>query len=213
MIKNILFIGLLICTVGAAQAQDRAGVVERMSGEAYRVADGAYAFLEQGAPVFVDDAIETAPYTRIRLRFDDGSTLTLGENAEIVIDSFIYSPSGGGNAQSLDIARGVFRFVTGAVAAADPSDFQFETPVAVIGVRGTDFVGGELFVGMPPGVPHYGFQVRDGAIEVNAPGGAAVLDAPGEGTFLPIGSVAAPTPVRQWTEAEAAEADAALAFP
>jgi hypothetical protein len=38
------------------------------------------------------------------------------------------------------------------------------------------------------------------------------LDQPGEGTFIPLDGSAAPTPVRQWTAEEAAEADALLAF-
>ena len=84
--------------------------------------------------------------------------------------------------------------------------------MATIGIRGTVFVGGELTVGMPPGQPHYGFQVTEGAIEVISPGGSVVLDEPGEGTFLPLTAIAAPTPPRQWTEEEAAEAQDALAF-
>ncbi len=47
---------------------------------------------------------------------------------------------------------------------------------------------------------------------MTSPGGSVALDEPGEGTFLPLTRIAAPTPVRQWTEAEAAEAEAALAF-
>ena len=65
---------------------------------------------------------------------------------------------------------------------------------------------------MPAGQPHYGFQVKEGAIEVTSPGGSVVLDEAGEGTFLPLNRVAAPTPVRQWTAEETAEAEEALAF-
>lgn len=78
--------------------------------------------------------------------------------------------------------------------------------------QAVNFVAGRLTVGMPPGTSHYGYQIRDGAIEVIAPGGSVTLDAPGEGTFLPFDRVAAPTPVRQWTAEEAQEADDLLAF-
>ena len=43
-------------------------------------------------------------------------------------------------------------------------------------------------------------------------GGSVVLDEPGEGTFLPLDRVTAPTPVRVWTDAATAEAEDALAF-
>lgn len=106
----------------------------------------------------------------------------------------------------------MFRFASGQISKLAPSNVTVTTPVATIGIRGTVFLGGELTVGMPPGQPHYGFQVTEGAIEVIAPGGSVVLDEPGEGTFLPLTRIAAPTPVRQWTEEEAAEAQDALAF-
>ena len=137
--------------------------------------------------------------------------MTLGENASITIDELIYAP-GGDSSQLLSIARGVFRIATGEIAKLSPDSVTVTTPVAFVGIRGTEFLGGELTVGMPPGQPHYGFQVSEGAIEVTSPAGSVVLDEPGEGTFLPLTRVAAPTPVRQWTEEEAAEAEAALAF-
>jgi hypothetical protein len=114
--------------------------------------------------------------------------------------------------QSVNFVEGVFRYVSGAISKNDTTDVAINTPVATIGIRGTDFVAGRLTVGMPPGTSHFGAQIRDGAIEVIAPGGSVILDAPGEGTFLPYDRVAAPTPVRQWTDAEQQEADELLAF-
>ncbi len=209
-----IFAGLLIFGLMCglpAQAQQTAGQVERQKGTASRSAAGDTSDLMQGGRVFVGDEIRTGPDARLQIRFDDQSMLTLGENARITIDQFVYAPSGDSN-QALNIVSGVFRFATGQIGKLTPSNVAFTTPVAVVGIRGTIFLGGELTVGMPPGQPHYGFQVTEGAIEVTSPAGSVVLDEPGEGTFLPLTRIAAPTPVRQWTEEEAAEAQAALAF-
>ncbi len=209
-----LFAGLLVIGLLAGpplQAQQEAGQIERQKGAASRSAAGASSDLAQGARVFVGDEVRTGPGARLLIRFDDRSMLTLGENARITIDRFIYAPGGESN-QALNILQGVFRFATGQIADNRPRDVAFTTPVATVGIRGTVFVGGELTVGMPPGQPHYGFQITEGAIEVTSPAGSVVLDEPGEGTFLPLTRVAAPTPVRQWTEEEAAEARDALAF-
>ena len=205
----LLFLGLL-CVL-PAQAQQAAGQVERQKGTASRSTAGGTSDLVQGGRVFVGDEISTGPGARLLIRFDDQSKLTLGENARITIDQFLYAPSGGSR-QVLAIVRGVFRFATGQIGKLVPRDVAFTTPVATVGIRGTEFLGGELTVGMPAGESHYGFQITEGAIEVTSPGGSVVLDEPGEGTFLPLDRIAAPTPVRQWTEAEAAEAEAALAF-
>ena len=209
ILMAVLFVGLS-CGL-QAQAQQAAGQVERQKGAASRNVAGGTSDLVQGASVYVGDEISTGPGARLQIRFDDQSSLTLGENARITIDQFVYRP-GGSSRQALAIVRGVFRFATGQIGKLAPRDIAFSTPVALVGIRGTVFVGGELTVGMPEGQPHYGFQITEGAIEVISPGGSVVLDEPGEGTFLPLTRVAAPTPVRQWTEAEAAEAQAALAF-
>lgn len=193
------------------QAQQIAGQVERQNGTASRSVDGIVSDLELGSQVFVGDDIRTGPGARLLILFDDESELTLGENAQITIDQLIYEP-GGNSSQSLDIVVGVFRFVSGQIAKESSSNVDFSTPVATIGIRGTSFLGGELTVGMPVGQPHYGFQIAEGAIEVASPEGSVVLDEAGEGTFLPLNRVAAPTPVRQWTAEEAAEAENALAF-
>lgn len=209
VLAGLLVVGLLAGL--PAQAQQMAGQVERQKGTASRSAATGSADLAPGAPVYVGDEISTGPGARLLIRFDDQSMLTLGEEARITINQLIYSPGGDAN-QALAIAQGVFRFATGQIAKLAPTNVSITTRVATIGIRGTEFLGGELTVGMPPGQPHYGFQISEGAIEVIAPGGSVVLDEPGEGTFLPLTGVAAPTPVRQWTEEEAAEAEAALAF-
>jgi hypothetical protein len=209
VLAGLLVVGLLFGL--PAQAQQVAGQVERQKGTASRSTAGFTIDLSQGGRIFVGDEVRTGPGARLQIRFDDESMLTLGENALITIDQFVYAPSGD-SSQALAIAQGVFRFAAGQIGKLAPGSVAFETPVAVVGIRGTVFLGGELTVGMPPGQPHYGFQIMEGAIEVTSPGGSVVLDEPGEGTFLPLTRIAAPTPVRQWTEEEAAEAQAALAF-
>lgn len=209
ILATLLFVGLLFGQ--PAQAQQVAGQVERQKGTASRSAAGGTSDLALGGRVFVGDEIRTGPGARLQIRFGDQSKLTLGENARITIDKFVYAASGD-SSQALSIVRGVFRFTTGQIGKLMPRNVAFTTPVAIIGIRGTVFLGGELTVGMPAGQPHYGFQITEGSIEVTSPAGSVVLDEPGEGTFLPLTRVAAPTPVRQWTQAEAAEAQAALAF-
>ncbi len=194
-----------------AWAQQAAGQVERQKGAASRSTVNATSDLAQGSQVYVGDEIRTGPGARLLIQFDDESKLTLGENARITINQFVYEPTGD-SSQALEILVGVFRFISGQIGNESPLDVAFSTPVATIGLRGTEFLGGELTVGMPVGQPHYGFQINEGAIEVISPGGSVLLDEAGEGTFLPLTGVAAPTPVRQWTAEEAAEAVDALAF-
>ena len=204
-----------VMLAGAAKAEEVAGTVLKLKGEAQAISKSGTRPLEIGGSVMVDEAIKTGAGARLAIEFRDGSNLFLGEEAHIIVDELIYSPAADkaeDQSQTVDVLRGVFRYVSGAIAQARYENVTFRTPVATIGIRGTNFVGGELQVGMSPGRPHYGFQIQDGAIEVTAPNGSVLLDEPGEGTFLPLTRLAAPTPVRQWTAEEAQEVEDALAF-
>lgn len=209
-----LLLAALIAISPAAWAQTPAGTIERQKGAATRTGGSLPAALAIGAEVYAGDVIRTGAGARLIIRFADNSALTLGERAEMTIDEMVYAPANAAapGRQALHMAVGVFRYTSGAVGKARRDQVLFATPVATIGIRGTEFVGGELTVGMPPGQPHYGFQIKEGAIEVTSPLGSVTLDEPGEGTFLPLTGAAAPTPVRQWTAEEAAEAEALLAF-
>jgi len=214
---NIMAAAVLLAFILAfpAAALERAGTVERQKGSATRIQDGDAVALSEGSAVYAGDTIETGDGGRLIVRFIDSSTLQMGANAKLTVDELVYDVyglTGAKDGQALTFVEGVFRFVSGAISKGDYTSVAIDTPVATIGIRGTDFVAGRLTVGMAPGTSHYGYQIRDGAIDVIAPGGTVTLDAPGEGTFLPFNRVAAPTPVRQWTAEEAKEADDLLAF-
>ena len=209
-----LVIALLVISL-PAMAQEAAGIIERQKGDATRSLSGSAVPLSLGTKVFAGDILKTGPESRLLVRFADGSSLTLGEKAEVFVDEMVFDPAATGpdtGRQALIMVVGVFRYTSGKIGKASPSQVAFGTPTATIGIRGTDFVGGELTVGMPAGQPHYGFQIQEGIIEVITPQGNVTLDDPGEGTFLPLAGGRAPTPVRQWTAEEAAEAQAAIAF-
>jgi hypothetical protein len=80
--------------------------------------------------------VETGGESALLIVFGDGSQLTLGENSHAVIDEFVYDPSGGGN-QAITLTKGAFRYVSGAL----PKDkVTIQTPVATLGIRGTELV-------------------------------------------------------------------------
>ncbi|MEQ8665507.1 MAG: FecR domain-containing protein [Rhodospirillales bacterium] len=202
----------IILTAASAIAADPVGRIEKIRGEAERLHARGTEPLTVGSVVYTEDVIRTGDAARLRIRFLDTSSLQLSENTEFLIDDLVYQGPESAANQSLVFLEGVFGFISGSIAQADREAVSLTTPVATIGIRGTQVVFGVLTVGMPPGEPHYGFQIWDGAVEITSPVGSVTLDEPGEGTFLPLTRTAAPTPVRRWTEEEAAEARDLLAF-
>ena len=214
-LRALIIVSVMALLSVSASANEQAGIVEKMRGTASTLSGGNTIALSEGAAIHVGDVVMTSDNARLRILFQDKSTLVMGEKAQMVIDELIYVPAGREpehGEQSLKFVKGVFQFVSGKIAHSDTRQVALNTPVATIGIRGTRLLTGELQVGMPPGNPHYGFQILEGAIDIIAPLGTVTLKNPGEGTFLPLDRVIAPRPPRQWTKEEAAEAAAAVAF-
>ncbi len=87
--------------------------------------------------VYLNEVVETGEESALIIKFSDGSKLTLGENAKVVIDKYVYSPTGNGGAQVLTLTKGAFRFVSGAMPNAG---VQIKTPAVSIGIRGTELI-------------------------------------------------------------------------
>ena len=73
---------------------------------------------------------------RAQLRFDDGGWVSL--QPRTVFEVSEYSPRSDGS-MLLRLIKGSARAVTGLLADAQPRRYQFTTPVATVGIRGTSF--------------------------------------------------------------------------
>src|SRR5262249_52283338 len=67
--------------------------------------------------------------------FRDGSTVTVGTNAQLLIDKFVYDPDTRSAQMAMTVASGVVRFVGGRASKSDEG-VTIRTPVAIMGVRG-----------------------------------------------------------------------------
>ncbi len=226
-----LFIAFFFITTfaEAAEMPNRVGTISRVQGQVLEQPQGFESrLLRIGSPVHAQSKIKTGPNSRLEIRFTDGSKMTLGEWAYVSLNVNIKKYSlkkkpeeqvselapiaQDSNSMVINILSGTFRFITGLIAKIDNKSVSFSTQVATIGVRGTDFFGGPLAAGMPTGEVHYGFMILDGAIDIKNRHGEATLDAPYEGTFLPMKGHKAPTPPSVWKQKAIDEAFASISF-
>jgi hypothetical protein len=182
--------GALACAPSAAQDGARAGGVTAVHGSAIAVRETTQDDLALNDPVFRNDILETGPDGKLRVTFADNTQLTLGPDADVVIDDFVYAPEKKAGNAALRITAGTARVIAGAIEDNGGSQaFSIRTPVATIGIRGTDFFveleGDHLQVALFSG---YEVTVTNAA-------GTTVLR-PGEGTD--VWGVAAPTPGIPW---------------
>ncbi len=87
--------------------------------------------------VVTDERVETIVNGALHLQFLDDTRLRLGSASQVTLDSFVYDPDTHAGEMVLDLGEGVFRFITGKL---DKRGIQLRTPVALIGIRGTDLV-------------------------------------------------------------------------
>lgn len=91
-----------------------------------------------GAPLHEGDVITTGPQGELHVEMVDGGYLAARPGAHIRIVA--YHLSGSADDRSwLELIKGGMRFVTGWVARSHPRAYRLKTPVATIGIRGTDF--------------------------------------------------------------------------
>jgi len=90
-------------------------------------------------PILYRDIAETDENSRLEIVFDDLSILTLGEETAIEINEMIYDPKTNRREALITMTVGRVKIKASKIAA-EKRNFRVETPTAVIGVRGTEFI-------------------------------------------------------------------------
>ncbi|MGE3692613.1 MAG: FecR domain-containing protein [Novosphingobium sp.] len=80
------------------------------------------------------DRIQTGRNSHVQITLLDRSTFSVGANARVTIDRFIYDPATGRGFTS-STAKGAFRFLSG--QRSPKREATVNTPIASVGIRGT----------------------------------------------------------------------------
>jgi hypothetical protein len=129
-----------------------AGRVNFIVGEATAISpDNTTRTLFKGDLINSGDKLETAANGRMQIRFTDGSFLALKPNTTFNIEKYSFSKDTPEQGSVLfNFVRGGFRTISGAIGKVNRLNYRMNTPVATIGIRGTDytviFINGKLFV-------------------------------------------------------------------
>ncbi len=182
---------------GPTPTSESIGTVERMEGIVrVKRADGSTAELKQGDPVYQNDVIETEGNGKIGIEFQDGSVFTLGNDARMTLDEFVYDPATGEGSSSVGVIKGMFKFVSGEIAANNPGEMEITTPVATLGIRGT--TGGGQVLGEGQDNSFFLEPNADGTvgwIDVQTDGGVQSLNQPNMMVGIQTFDQAPPPPV------------------
>jgi hypothetical protein len=127
---------------GPSFAQGAQGYVQEVSGNVTgQVGTGQPAKVEKGQTLVNNATITTAPQSYAVLKFEDGTAVLLKENTSFQIQNYAYNSRAPENANAIfNLVRGGLRMITGLVTSRNRDALKVATPLATIGIRGTEFM-------------------------------------------------------------------------
>ena len=137
-ILTVLALTALMATSAVNAQEDSAGMVVASRGEVIAMANGGSRELKQGDFIYVSDEILTSGRSFAVLQFSDGAKVTVRPDSTLIIEQYLYAGNDSDEA-TLNLVSGGLRVITGAMAKTNPENYKVRTPVALMGVRGTEF--------------------------------------------------------------------------
>jgi len=115
--------------------------------------------LSRRSAVYQSDTLTTDSNSSGEIVFTDNSILSLRNNTTLEIAKYHFAKNtSAGNSETLNLIKGGFRTITGAITKEDPQSYKVNTPVATIGVAGTvysayfDSHAADLFTKLDKGI-------------------------------------------------------------
>jgi len=193
----------------AAVHGEKIGVAASVSGTVFSGAGKTRRTIRSGSDIFLNERIRTGKTGSLQIMLLDETVFTLGPDSDMVMDEFVYNPANNDGKVYANVAKGVFRFITGKIARKDPAKMNVKITAGNIGIRGTIVAGktgpdGSTVILAGPGVKNNSRE-RAGAIFVSGgsrpwydkagktPVNGRYINVPGYGTTIsPNGVVSAP---------------------
>ena len=131
-------IGVALTVFPETAGADLVGLVKRVRNDAFGTPPGiARERKFVRFPVVQDEVLETGGNAAMRVEFLDRTVLTLGPDANLVIDTFVYDVNSQKGTSVFNLAVGTFHFISGRM---NEDGVRIVTPTAQIGIRGSDAI-------------------------------------------------------------------------
>lgn len=125
----------------AHNSSDEVGYVSLVLGKAYIQSDGVRQKISKGSKVRVGDLIYTENNGHVHIKFVDEALVSVRPRSSLKVERYEFNRlNPRKSAVKFNLLEGVARSISGEAAKSARQRFRMNTPVAAIGVRGTDFV-------------------------------------------------------------------------
>jgi hypothetical protein len=136
-IRIIAVVFALAASAQVAAAASFTGVVKTVSGAPVVVRAGTLKPITRGMFVEKGDRLRTGPAEAVGVVFADDTRLSLGPNAELVLEDYLFDPAAKQLSFVARVIQGTIGYISGQIAKLSPKSVRLLMPTATIGVRGT----------------------------------------------------------------------------
>ena len=166
---------LLGALAGTSAFANGIATVTKVVNEGYRTPPGdSERPVSTSDELVSDEALRTKGESTISVKFIDGSELSVEADSEVVLSDYLFDASAAASTGVINLNTGLFHFNSNDIP---DSGLVLKTPVATIGIRGTEFlvtVKNEVTV----------IDILDGLVEVTPLGGGEAVTCGGGQSIL-----------------------------
>jgi hypothetical protein len=95
--------------------------------------------LKTGDKIYLNETIFSGAASGTQILLLDQSTFTVGEDSEVVMDTFIYDPKTNDGKIVASVKQGSLKVISGLISKKNPDSLTVEVPEGTLGSRGTEF--------------------------------------------------------------------------
>ena len=206
IIKKALYSLFLILFLSPSVfASDAIGKVVLVQGQPIVERGEQHLLLSRNTPLYEGDILITPIGSKLLLRLKDKTTISLAGNSLFSLDEYKFTNNKQPSSVRFKMTKGAFRALTGLIGKQKDPQFTVHTPIATIGVRGTEFWGGFIFSDALDVL-----MIKGKGIYIENDQGILEMNEPGLGTSVQSGQ--APTEAKAWSVDKLNKAQAATSL-
>ena len=137
---SLLTVSIVALLVSAKAFAQAAGTVVGLEGTVDVRQQGTWGPATIGTTVNTGDELRTAAGGKARVVFRDQSVLNIASESDVVIDEQVFDTDHGVFRSLIRLVKGKVRPLISGFYSHPGAVYEVETPTAVVGVRGTEFV-------------------------------------------------------------------------
>lgn len=126
--------------LSASANDDHAALIKSVNGTVNVTRQQRALGATSGMTLQISDRIATSANASTAIVFRDGTLLTLGPNADVLVRDYVFEPKDNHYSFSVYLAKGSAIYESGKIGKVAPQSVTVDTPTATVGVRGTRFL-------------------------------------------------------------------------